>query len=87
MSSIHEQAALDLGSRQGVLRDAAPDWPSGQVVQRRLAASQAQPSGPFLRVSGTASSIGRGRTSTSSLFLAPNTRGNGATCPGMEDMS
>ncbi len=87
MSSIHEQAALDLGSRQGVLRDAAPDWPSGQVLQRRSAAPQAQPSGPFLRASGTASSIGRGRTSTSSLFLAPNTRGNGATCPGMEDMS
>ncbi|TMN18752.1 bestrophin family protein [Pseudoxanthomonas sp. X-1] len=50
----------------------------------KMAALQRQPEGPPLRAPGTASLLGRGRTSTPSRFLAPGTRKGGAAYSGVE---
>ena len=86
MPSYGEQAALELGGCQAVLRGAAPDWPSGQAARRCLAAAQLQPKGPRLSAHGTASSFGLVSAYAPSLFLAPHALSRGATCSPYEDM-
>ena len=61
--------ALSSSGRQVVARGAAPDWRSGQAARYRMAATRWQPAGPSLFARIPASSLGRGRTSTSSFFL------------------
>src|SRR5690348_5852900 len=61
--------ALSSSGRQVVVRGAAPDWLSGQATRCRMAATRWQPAGPGLFARIPASSLSRGRTSTSSFFL------------------
>ncbi len=65
--------------REGVLRDAAPDWPSGQAAQRRMAAIGKPPEGPAARTHAAASSLRCVSAYAPSLFLAAHARAVGAT--------
>ena len=69
LSSYSKHPALRLSGRQVVARGAVPDWLSGQTARCRMAATQAQPSGPGLLAGNPASSLSYVSTYAPSFFL------------------